>query len=594
MAETTTSSTCGDTGQPNLPGAAVLGGGFCAFEFPVEVGSARSILSLPGGPWTKTDVLILERGAESVTLLQDLDGDSVPETKRTVASASGLNHGLALSNDGRWVYASSDTTVYRWKFNATDYYSGDGGAGQQQQEEEQAEIVVNNINADGQGGAPMGHWTRTLVFSPPATADDEQTTTWLYVSVGSAGNVDSDSHRSRIRRFDLGDGGSDGASSSSEPTFPLDFQEGEVFADGVRNEVGMAFDRRGVLWGVENGADRLARPDLGEDIFQDNPGEELHRFAEPNLHYGYPWCWTEYSLPAGVGKGRGSAWAWPDGDYFPGGVNPYTDADCANATKFARAELAMQGHSAPLGIVFYDHHGDDASRPEGCSGGFPAGMDGFAFIAFHGSWNRDVPTGYKVVYVAIDPETGRAVGDGPVDLLAHEPPNARWDDGFRPVDVAFDACGRLVVTSDGTRGGGGAKVVRIEYHGDGNFIHGKFFDGSSESESAAVSASPAPSLSSSAPTEGKATVAPSMGSSAPPVAATATVVATADTVTADPTLIQTRSPVPTDTVTDTATAVPQQLAERSSAFGSADAFGPASSFAPWLTFLLLLISWLMR
>ena len=36
-------------------------------------------------------------------------------------------------------------------------------------------------------------------------------------------------------------------------------------------------------------------------------------------------------------------------------------------------------------------------------------------------------------------EEGNAAGD-PVDLLAHQPPNAKWEDGFRPVDVDFDAC----------------------------------------------------------------------------------------------------------------------------------------------------------
>jgi hypothetical protein len=58
-------------------------------------------------------------------------------------------------------------------------------------------------------------------------------------------------------------------------------------------------------------------------------------------------------------------------------------------------------------------------------------------------------------------ENGDVVGQDPVDLLMHQPPNARWDDGFRPVDVSFDDCGRLLVSSDGTRGEG-SKIVRIE------------------------------------------------------------------------------------------------------------------------------------
>jgi glucose/arabinose dehydrogenase len=118
----------------------------------------------------------------------------------------------------------------------------------------------------------------------------------------------------------------------------------------------------------------------------------------------------------------------------------------------------MQAHSAPLGITFYDRK---PSEDDACDGtAFPEEMNGFAFIAFHGSWNRDPPTGYKVVYVAMD-DNGDAVGE-PVDLLAHEGRNANWEDGFRPVDVDFDDCGRLLLSSDGTSGNG-KKIVRIDY-----------------------------------------------------------------------------------------------------------------------------------
>jgi len=57
------------------------------------------------------------------------------------------------------------------------------------------------------------------------------------------GNIDVDSFRSRIRRFDIA------SVVDPESTFPINFVDGDVFADGVRNEVGMAFDPFGVLWG---------------------------------------------------------------------------------------------------------------------------------------------------------------------------------------------------------------------------------------------------------------------------------------------------------------------------------------------------------
>ena len=75
--------------------------------------------------------------------------------------------------------------------------------------------------------------------------------------------------------------------------------EGEVFADGLRNEVGLGWSdaTRKVLYGVENGMDNLYRADLGGDIHQDNPAEELNAFPidQPGRHYGYPWCFSEVS-----------------------------------------------------------------------------------------------------------------------------------------------------------------------------------------------------------------------------------------------------------------------------------------------------------
>lgn len=135
-----------------------------------------------------------------------------------------------------------------------------------------------------------------------------------------------------------------------------------------------------------------------------------------------------------------------------------SDVKCRK--KFVRPKVAMQAHSAPLGITFYQYN---AKAPSECAGRtpFPKSMDGYAFIAFHGSWNRAIPTGYKVIYIAMN-TAGEPVSR-PVDLLAHKAPNAKWEDGFRPVDVKFTSCGELLVSSDG--GGKGSKIVRIKYTG---------------------------------------------------------------------------------------------------------------------------------
>jgi len=390
--------------------------GFCAHTLFLTFRS-RSVIAVG-----TTNLLVLERAKSQVSWLYDEDGDGLVDSRKQLASVSGLNHGLAIHDD--YLYASSDTTVYRWP-----YVPGDDTVGGDVEE------VVVNISADGKGGAPGGHTTRTLALD---------STGRLYVSVGSAGNIDADSFRSRIRRCDL-----------NTTSFPVDFNNCEVFADGLRNEVGLAFDKHGILWGTEAGPDNLYREDLGGDIHNDNPAEELHRFPEElaGKHHGYPYCWTEFNIPD-YGNGLGTLWAWPS--FMDDG---YTDDYCRTET--LPPELGMQGHSSPLGIVFYDFPED---APDDCTGRFPQSMDGYAFVAYHGSWNRDIPTGYKVVYIPMN-ETGRVPeGEEAHDFLWHDGDGARWDSGFRPVDVDFDECGRLVVSSDGTSGAGAA-VVRVSYQG---------------------------------------------------------------------------------------------------------------------------------
>ena len=55
-------------------------------------------------------------------------------------------------------------------------------------------------------------------------------------------------------------------------------------------------------------------------------------------------------------------------------------------------DVLLQAHSAPLGMVVYH-------APKGATSAFPKEYEGDVFVALHGSWNRGVRTGYKVVRV---------------------------------------------------------------------------------------------------------------------------------------------------------------------------------------------------
>jgi len=212
----------------------------------------------------------------------------------------------------------------------------------------------------------------------------------LYVSVGSSCNacIEDDLRRATILRFNP-----DGSGM-------------EVFARGLRNAVGFTWHPETKdLWAVVNGRDLL-----GDDL----PPEELNLVRKGDDH-GWPYCY---------------------GNRIP-------DPDFGSRERCARTvpdTFEMQAHSAPLGLAFYT------------GSMFPAEYRDDLFIAFHGSWNRSVPTGYKVVRVRF--KDGRPVGiENFVDVWYK-----RGRVEHRPVDVAVGPDGALYISDDS-----GGTIFRVTY-----------------------------------------------------------------------------------------------------------------------------------
>ncbi|ORX95189.1 soluble quino protein glucose dehydrogenase [Basidiobolus meristosporus CBS 931.73] len=318
-----------------------------------------------------------------------------------------LNHGIAYFQDH--LYLSNDTTAYRWPY----------GAGQLTLATNTPQRVIRNIDGGG------NHFTRTLLI--------RESDGRLFINVGSSGNVDPNSNRAKVRYFDLGASGDSWLPGNPDG---FDFQAGAVLADGVRNECGLGLDRHENVWGVENGSDQLIRSDLGGDIHEWNPAEEMNFFGgnrtnpATNVSFGWPYCWL------------------------------ISDTWCRNSTNNMPPALAMQAHSfsAPLDIKFFDGSGC------GVAGGFSCSHAWDAFISFHGSWNRDRPNGRKIVRVPIDPVTGKPVGgiSGQVfDVWGELDPGNCQDTCFRPVGLAFDRKGHLYVSSDSSN-----EIWRISLEND--------------------------------------------------------------------------------------------------------------------------------
>jgi glucose/arabinose dehydrogenase len=219
----------------------------------------------------------------------------------------------------------------------------------------------------------------------------------LYVSTGSSCNVceESDLRRAAVTRYRL-----DGSGA-------------ELVAKGLRNSVGLAFNpTTGALWVSQN-----ERDNLGDDL----PPEEINVLSDLGgavEDYGWPYCY---------------------GARVP---NPeFRDATRCQGT--IPPALQMQAHSAPLGMVFYD--GEQ----------FPAEYRGDLFLAFHGSWNRSVPTGYKVVRVRVANGNPVAVEDFATGWL--EGRNVQG----RPVYPVVAPGGSLLISDDGT-----GRIWRIRYTGN--------------------------------------------------------------------------------------------------------------------------------
>jgi glucose/arabinose dehydrogenase len=222
----------------------------------------------------------------------------------------------------------------------------------------------------------------------------------MYISAGSSCNVciEKDPRRAAVMEFNP-----DGSGQ-------------KIFANGLRNAVGLAVNpKTDTVWATVNGRDWL-----GDDL----PPEVIFDLGKDGGDFGWPYCYGDRV---------------PDPNFTKPGDNR-----CKNVVE---PKVQMQAHSAPLGLGFY----------EGSE--FPAEYRNNLFVAFHGSWNRSVPTGYKIVRVKLD-DKGQPQG-GVEDFITGwlapgETKKGRWMG--RPVGIAFGGDGAMYLSDDAA-----GVVYRITY-----------------------------------------------------------------------------------------------------------------------------------
>lgn len=207
----------------------------------------------------------------------------------------------------------------------------------------------------------------------------------LYVSIGSSCNVCNESD---ARRAAIYTANADGA----------DFKP---FATGLRNTV--FFDWSyvdGQMWGT----------DMGRDYLGDNlPPDEINKL-QPGKDYGWPICFGKNVHDTQFDR------------------NQYVRDPCEDKEP---SVVDLPAHSAPLGLGFVPEEG------------WPEEMWYDLIVAFHGSWNRSEPTGYKLVRVKLDAQ-GNYLGteDFVTSWLAS------GEVLGRPVDVLIQVGGVMYVSDD--------------------------------------------------------------------------------------------------------------------------------------------------
>ncbi len=183
----------------------------------------------------------------------------------------------------------------------------------------------------------------------------------------------------------------------------------EIVHRGIRNTVGFTWHpQTKEMWITDNGGDRL-----GDDM----PACELNYAPRDGMHFGYPYCHQGDFPDPQLGK----------------------KGNCADFTPPAQK---LGPHVAPLGIEFYT------------GTMFPETYRNQIFIAEHGSWDRSIPIGYRVMMVRLE-------GNKPI---SYEPFAEGWlQDGKawgRPVDIELLPDGSMLVSDDMA-----GVVYRISYKG---------------------------------------------------------------------------------------------------------------------------------
>lgn len=334
----------------SLPAKAdiTLPSGFSLQTF-AKVPNARSLVAVP-----ERGMVFVSTRKNAIYAIMDKDQDGKAESVTHILKGLNVPNGIAWKAD--YLYVAEQHRLVRYKFGNWD----------------NPEILYDKF--------PNKSWHgwRSMTFGLDGG---------LYVSIGAPCNICSlTGHEGTILRFE------------PKTWHPV------IFAHGVRNSVGLAFDPiSNDMFFSDNGADNM-----GDDL----PPDELNRAPHGGLHFGYPY----------YGGGTARTYRFRD-QTIPVNRPPLYE---------------FQAHVAPLGLHFYE------------SDRFPERYKNGIFVALHGSWNRSSPVGYQISFLSFNAQR---------QVIKEEPfLTGLKEKGMRPVDLATWADGRMLISDDASD-----KVYILDY-----------------------------------------------------------------------------------------------------------------------------------
>jgi len=388
-----------------------LPAGFGALMFASNVGKARHItINNNGDVYVKLD---RPKDGKGIIRLRDTNNDGKAEDSNSGFGNYG-GTGIAIKNG--YLYASSNTAVYRYKLNANN----------EVENPDAPELIVKDLVDKGQ------HNSKSIALDNDGN---------LYVNIGAYSNSCQEKDRENgSKGIDpcpvLKDAG--GIWQFKADKQNQSYAEGVRYATGIRNVVGLDWNKEvNELYVMQHGRDQLFQ--MFPEYYNQKQGAELPSeemfLVKKGMNFGWPYCYYDWMQNKKV-------------------LAPEYGGDSKKIGRCAEMQnpvVAFPGHLAPNALLFYTGNM------------FPERYKNGAFIAFHGSWNRS-PEPQEGFYVAFVPmKNGQPTGKWEIfanGFAGVEKVESSRQVQNRPCGLAMGTDGSLFVTDDNK-----GNIWRIIYNG---------------------------------------------------------------------------------------------------------------------------------